>query len=116
MVERIQHRTQLVDPAAAARHSGLHPPVIQVLPLIISLKVVIVRGNLLGLSASITAECFSAADLGEVVDPSELEDGGHAVEEAADDEPVQGRGVLDLGEVGPAVHGYGGEGEDCRDS
>ena len=36
-------------------------------------------------------------DLGEVVDAGELEDGGHAVEEGADDEPVQGRGVVHLG-------------------
>ena len=37
-----------------------------------------------------------AAHLGEVVDPSKLEDGGQAVEEAADDEPVQGGGVVNL--------------------
>ena len=28
--------------------------------------------------------------------PSKLENGGHAVEEAADDEPVQGRGIMNL--------------------
>ena len=37
-----------------------------------------------------------AAHLGEVVDPGKLEDGGQAVEEAADDEPVQGGGVVNL--------------------
>ena len=54
--------------------------------------------------------------LGEVVDPGELEDGGDAVEEAADDEPVQGGGVVDLGEAGPAVQGDGGESEDGGDT
>ena len=34
--------------------------------------------------------------LGEVVHPGELEDGGHAVEEGADDEPVQGGGIVHL--------------------
>ena len=34
--------------------------------------------------------------LGEVVDPGELQQRGHAVEEAADDEPVQGGGVVNL--------------------
>ena len=48
--------------------------------------------------------------------PGELEDGGHAVEEGADDEPVQGGGVVDLGEAGPAVQGDGGESEDGRDT
>ena len=28
--------------------------------------------------------------------PSKLENGGHTVEEAADDEPVQGRGIMNL--------------------
>ena len=28
--------------------------------------------------------------------PGELEDGGHAVEEGADDEPVQGGGIVHL--------------------
>ena len=35
-------------------------------------------------------------DLGEVVDGGELEDGGTAVEEGANDEPVEGRGVVHL--------------------
>ena len=30
------------------------------------------------------------------MDPGELEDGGHAVEEGADDEPVQGGGIVHL--------------------
>ena len=35
-------------------------------------------------------------DLGKVVDGGELEDGGTAVEEGANDEPVEGRGVVHL--------------------
>ena len=50
-------------------------------------------------------------NLGEVVNACELEYGCKAVEEAADDEPVQRGGVVNLGQVGPAVHGDGGEGE-----
>ena len=38
----------------------------------------------------------SESHLGEVVHPGELEDGGHAVEEGADDEPVQGGGIVHL--------------------
>ena len=38
----------------------------------------------------------SKSHLGEVVHPGELEDGGHAVEEGADDEPVQGGGIVHL--------------------
>ena len=52
----------------------------------------------------------------EVVDASKLEDGGHAVEEGADDEPVQRGGVVDLGQPGPAVQGDGGESQDGRDA
>ena len=74
--------------------------------------------------------------LGEVVDPCELQQRGHAVEEAAHDEPVQRGGVvhlqystvqcrveysavqykLHLGQAGPAVEGDGGQGEDGRDA
>ena len=54
--------------------------------------------------------------LGEVVDPCELQQRGHAVEEAAHDEPVQRGGVVDLGQPGPAVQGDGGESEDGRDA
>ena len=50
------------------------------------------------------------------MDAGKLQDGGHAVEEATDDEPVQGRGVLDLGQVRPAVHRDSGEGEYGRDT
>ena len=66
------------------------------------------------------------------MDPGKLEDGGDTVEEAADDEPVQRGGVLHLqystvqyriehystehylGQVGPGVHGDGGQGEHRR--
>ena len=34
--------------------------------------------------------------LGEVVHPGELEDGGHAVEEGADDEPIKGGCIMNL--------------------
>ena len=34
--------------------------------------------------------------LSEVVDPSKLQDWGHAVEEGADDEPVKGGGIVHL--------------------
>ena len=71
--------------------------------------------------------------LGEVVDPGELQQRGHAVQEAADDEPVQGGGVVHLqystvqysavqyrvvhlGQARPAVEGDGGEGEHGRDA
>ena len=71
------------------------------------------------------------------MDPGELQQRGHAVQEAADDEPVQGGGVvhlqystvqystvqystlqyiLHLGQARPAVEGDGGQGEDGRDA
>ena len=66
------------------------------------------------------------------MDPCELQQRGHAVEEAAHDEPVQRGGVvhlqystvqysavqyiLHLGQAGPAVEGDGGQGEDGRDA
>ena len=61
-------------------------------------------------------EHLPATDLGEVVHPGELQEGGHAVQKGADDEPVQRSGVVDLGEAGPAVQGDGGEREDGRDT
>ena len=112
MIERVQDGPELVDLAGAARHS----PVLHVLPLVISVEVIIVREELVSLRAGIASKSLSTSDLGEIVDPGKLQDGGHAVEEATDDEPVQGRGVLDLGQVRPAVHGNGGEGEYGRHS
>ena len=50
------------------------------------------------------------------MNPSKLEEWGHAVEEAADDEPVQRRGVVDLGKPRSAVQSYGGQGQDGRDA
>ena len=70
------------------------------------------------------------------MDPGELQQRGHAVQEAADDEPVQGGGVVHLqystnstvqgsavqyrvvhlGQARPAVEGDGGQGEDGRDA
>ena len=61
-------------------------------------------------------EDLPTAHLGEVVNPSELQEGGHAVEEGADDEPVQRRGVVHLGQPRPAVQRDGGEREDGRDA
>ena len=40
--------------------------------------------------------CHTHTNLGEVVDTSKLEDGGHAVEEGADDEPVKRGGIVHL--------------------
>lgn len=53
--------------------------------------------------------------LREVVHPRELEQRGDAVAEGADDEPVEGGGVVDLGQVGAAVQGDCGQGEDGGD-
>ena len=61
-------------------------------------------------------EHLPATHLGEVVHAGELQERGHAVEEGADDEPVQRGGVVDLGQPGPAVQGDGGESEDGRDA
>ena len=60
-------------------------------------------------------EDLSTAHLGEVVNPRELQEWGHTVEEGADDEPVQRCGVVYLGQPRPAVQRDGGEGEDSRD-
>ena len=43
---------------------------------------------------------FWCCHLGEVMHPSKFENCGHAVEEAADDEPVQGRGIMNLNRRG----------------
>ena len=67
-------------------------PVIHLLPLVI-------YKLLLLLDDTIVAECLSAADLGEVVDPCKLQDGGQTVEKTADDEPVQSSGVVNLDSV-----------------
>ena len=66
-------------------------PVLHLLPLIVY--------KLLLLLDNIVAECLSAADLGEVVDPCKLQDGGQTVEKTADDEPVQCSGVVNLDNV-----------------
>ena len=50
------------------------------------------------------------------MNPGKLQDRSHAVEEAADDEPVQGCGVVHLGEVRPAVHGDGWESQNSGHS
>ena len=60
-------------------------------------------------------EDLAAAHLGEVVNPRELQERGHAVEKGADDEPVQRRGVVHLGQPRPAVQRDGGERQDGRD-
>ena len=82
--------------------------VLRLLPLTpgVGVVVVLLQGD---------GEDLPAAHLGEVVDPRELQEGGHAVEEGADDEPVQRRGVVDLGQPRPAVQGDGGERQDGRD-
>ena len=61
-------------------------------------------------------EHLPATHLGEVVHAGKLQERGHAVEEGADDEPVQRGGVVDLGQPGPAVQGDGGESQDGRDA
>ena len=43
---------------------------------------------------------FWFCHLGEVMHPSKFENCGHAVKEAADDEPVQGRGIMNLNRRG----------------
>lgn len=52
----------------------------------------------------------------EVVDASELEEGGHAIGEAHQEEPVQGRRIVNFGQVGPTVQTDCGEGEDGGDA
>ena len=110
MVQGVQHGAQ-----AAAGPPALTSPVVNILPLIVSVQVVLLTEHLVRL-VSVTPEPLPTAHLGEVVDAGKLQDGGHAVEEAADDEPVQGGGVLDLGQVRPAVHGDGRECQDSRHS
>lgn len=46
----------------------------------------------------------------------EFQQGGDAVEEAQQDEPVQGSGVTNLGEIRPGIQTDGGEGQDGGDS
>ena len=72
-----------------------------------------VGGLLQGLQGD--GEDLPTAHLGEVVNPRELQERGHAVEEGADDEPVQGRGVVHLRQPRPAVQRDGGERQDGRD-
>ena len=56
-------------------------------------------------------------DLCKVMHSSKLQDRSNAVEETADDEPVQGSGIVHLWQVRPAVHGDGGQGQDsCHSS
>ena len=107
VVERIQDWAQ-----TAAGHPAVSAPVVNILPLVVSLQVVLRAEDVVRL-VRVASEPLPATHLGEVVDPGKLQDGGHAVEEAADDEPVQGGGVLDLGQVRPAVHG---DGRQCQDS
>lgn len=59
----------------------------------------------------VDAGYFAAAQFGEVMNASELQQRGNAIEETHEQKPVQGRGVLNLGQVGARIQADGGQSE-----
>ena len=90
-------------------------PLFNIFPFILIIFIVIFEFNNIK-NNIIIAKCFSAADLApndikkptfdqyatnlsKVVNPSKLKYRGHAVQEATDDEPVQGCGIVHLRQI-----------------